>query len=74
MKNLPLVIIIIFIAAGIVALCGTWYIVKQKELVIRAVEGCMTASTYTFSNDEGVTTVEPMKDPYERCMKEKGYR
>ena len=47
---------------------------KQKELRIKAVEGCMNSATYEFVNkDTGVTTLEPKKDSYESCMKDKGY-
>ncbi|MEK7165780.1 MAG: hypothetical protein AAB874_03165 [Patescibacteria group bacterium] len=51
-----------------------WFTVRQKELRIRAVKGCMTTSTYKLEDKvKGVTTVEPFKDAYVTCIKEKGY-
>ena len=77
-KNLIPAIIILIVALSAIVLAWlkiTDYMVfKEKELRIRAVEGCMTSSTYEFEDTvNNITTIEPKKDIYEKCMKDKGY-
>ena len=53
---------------------SNYLLFKDKELRVKAVEGCMNSATYEFVNkDTGVTTLEPKKDSYESCMEDKGY-
>lgn len=52
----------------------TFFTFKERELRIRAVEGCMTSSSYKHEDEESkIVTVEPKKDIYDKCMKDKGY-
>ncbi len=68
--NLTQIILILSLLGGVFLM----WLSFDKYLRIRAVEGCMTASTFKFEDKEkGTTTIEPMKDAYAHCMKEKGY-
>lgn len=59
--------------ATLVVVAAAW-VKTDAFLRIRAVEGCMLASSYKYEDkDKGVTTTEPMKDSYEKCMRDKGY-
>jgi len=50
------------------------FVQSEKYLKIRAVDDCMNAATFTYVDSaKGITTVEPMKDQYETCIKTKGY-
>jgi hypothetical protein len=44
------------------------YVQSSTWLRHQQVQGCMEVSSYTFSNGEGVTTVEPIETSYTKCL------
>jgi hypothetical protein len=65
---LPKLLIALALLGGV----AVAFMQTDKYLKIRAVEGCMTATTYSFE-DKGIKTVEPKKETYIQCLKDKGY-
>jgi hypothetical protein len=58
----------------VVYVLGNRYMeIQESQVRAEAVQGCMTVSSFTYENGEGVTTVEPIEKTYTKCLELKGY-
>jgi hypothetical protein len=74
MKQFMTTINTILIIAAILAVCFGASTYADRYLKMKAIDGCMAGSMYRYEDKlKGITTEEPMKDSYEKCMKAKGY-
>ena len=71
MKHLiPHILITLALTGGVAVI----FMQSDKYLKHKAIDDCMKASTFTYTDTEkGTTTMEPMKEPYEKCLQAKGY-
>ena len=73
MKNIGSVLI----AAVIAVVCLMGFMSAEKWIKYQAIDSCLNTSNYTseVGGGEGKnSSVEPMKNWYEFCMKEKGLK
>lgn len=72
--TIGLVLVSVILAGGYVYAQAQNQAIQEKKLKSEAVDGCLTTSSYTYTDAKsGVTTVEPIENTYKKCLELKGY-